>query len=190
MAIEFRYDESLKQFGVDFTTKRLENEDGKAVFLIKLKQTANSNSKIDNNGNQFYYNFYIHFRKKGHSQWQSSPLIIQSNSIEINGLDLDSRYQIRIVILTLSQTKEVTTEGDVIKAIVHRDSLTLVKRGSTSSQMQMYDHYYESDSSKDKLHKAANLIGDQLSQDILSETFTYLKYYKFNYFSQLFKKEP
>src|SRR5437868_15469051 len=82
---------------IDFFTEKVSDKSGKMIIRIEIpvkkKDFANS--------------FFVHFRKKGKTQWQSSPLIRNSNFIDMHGLDDNCIYEIRVAVI--SPSKDVST---------------------------------------------------------------------------------
>lgn len=60
--------------------------------------------------------FYVQFRKPGQSQWTNSPHEVNTDSINIKGLDLSSTYEVRVVSVdgrfqTASKIEEIAANG-------------------------------------------------------------------------------
>lgn len=65
--------------------------------------------------------FYVQFRKLGQPQWQKSPMEDHVDTININGLDLSSVYEVRVVSVdgrfqTASKIEEVTNNGYIYRS--------------------------------------------------------------------------
>ena len=86
---------------IKFVTKRLRDSSGKSYVRVELVVAYK----------EFRHNFLIHYRKKGRSEWHTSPQIKNSNAIDMHGLDSNSIYEIRVAVL--SAAKDVSTFDDI-----------------------------------------------------------------------------
>jgi len=90
---------SIRSDQIKFNLKRLKNEDGEVYISVNIPVEEKD----------LKHDFYVHYRIKGEIPWQSSPLIRQSNVIDMHGLEPNQIYQIRIALL--SNTTEISTSS-------------------------------------------------------------------------------
>lgn len=92
---------------IKFSLQRVSDEDGNECIRVNIPVKRKD----------FKHNFYVHYRKKGDVQWQSSPLIRQTNFIDIHGLEPNFVYEIRVALL--SDPKELSTHSIRNEVITH-----------------------------------------------------------------------
>ena len=136
---------------IDFFAVKTSEESQKTYIRIEIPVKQND----------FKHNFFVHFRKKGKTQWQSSPLIRDSNHIDMHGLDPNCLYEIRVALL--SRPKEVSTFGDMDES---EENIVIEKINNSNKQK------YLSQKSLDL--KVIDRFATHFAEDILTDVRQYL----------------
>ncbi len=130
---------------INFNLERLTDRNGNLFIRVNIPVKQKD----------FNHNFFVHFRKKGEVQWHSSPLIRQTNFIDMHGLDPNFIYEIRIAVL--SKAKEISTFDDLSENVV-------CERQENYSKSIKFSSLYDLE------------IASKIADKILIDVFKYLNY--------------